>query len=1771
MGGVDSRQLPADSELREKTVRLFTYLHDLTSLRTRNVRNLNTYDEVLWLEAIPRERECFCLAWGVPEGEEAGETWVEIKKPRLKHPPNPPSILDQWLVKEQVADSSREVPELRSEIVHLEIDETGEGKVPVTKTLEEVPEVKRAWERYVEEKWWPWAEQDRPLQAIQRIYTDLFSIYQKQQKLGEAYEAVLGLGLLTWKTANGHEIRRHVITAQTVLTFDAVRGVISVRAAPEGAKLCLELDMLDPDDQPEPAELGMIQEQIAEIEDWLWDGVRIHSILKACAHGLSPRGEYRQTLVPHEEPGSDPVIGFAPAIILRRRTERNLLRVFKDIISQIENGEDIPLGVRRLVSIVDDGGVLPSDEAQSVPPSEPLSMPEETYFPLPVNDEQMEIVRRLSSRQGILVQGPPGTGKSHTIANLIAHLLATGKRVLVTSHTGRALRVLQEKVPDQIGDLCVLLLGDDLQSMQSLEDSVRGITERYNSWNPKAGVDRIALLEDGLDKIRRQGATTLAKLREIREAETFIHPVRFGQYAGTLKSIAVQLKKESASYEWLVDNPKESEVPPLGNAEAAELLALFRSTGPELEEECQKATIELESVPSPHTIIEWVEREEHAQAACAPYEVNSTDERFIALTAAMREQRDSLHQKLNALLDTYDLVTRHRESWVKTAALDILAEKDRSWRDLFKRTEELLAHIDERAKRAEARSVTGLEGQDRTVVRADAQRLLQHLKSGGKLGFGPFRPRVVKETLYLVRQVRVDGYVCDQQQPMTALLEWLEVHNRLDLLRSRWAEVTSPPSGSLTKQVHDYRDLCEPLETALDLHRQLGPLREAVKQIDGLIEPAWHDIKALRELILLLDGVQFKEDLLKARKPLTDLQIELQKAVRKPSLHPAVVNMLDAVRCRSTQGYRDSHETLQRLQDTREKLGRRKELLGIVERSAPRFATSLKNSFPDDAWDDRVAQLEQAWNWARACGWLRSLIDPNAQAQLSSELDGVRERLRRIMGDLAATKAWGYCFANMGEHERQHLVAWTKAMRKIGKGTGKYASHHRKAARENLEECRSAIPAWIMPIYRVAESVTPRPDAFDVVIVDEASQSGPEALFLLYIASQVIVVGDDKQIKPDFTGISRQAAETLRQRHIPDLPLSKHFDLENSLFDHAEIRFGARIRLREHFRCMPEIIQFSNNLCYGSEPLEPLRQYGAARLEPVVTTHVVEGYQKGHSQRIINPPEAEAVAQQIKACIQEPAYKGKSMGVISLLGNNQAKYIERLLLESIGPEALEKRNLVCGDAYAFQGDERDVMFLSLVSAPTEGYRIGTLADQKAERRFNVAASRAKDQLWLFHTATLNDLNPLCLRYRLLEYCLNPHLRPVELEGVNIGELRKLARTVQRTRFNHPPPFDSWFEVDVFFEIIDRGYRVIPQYQLGGYYIDLLVQGIEGRLGVECDGDAWHGPEQYEADVARERKLRRCGLRFWRIRESSFYWDRDAALKDLWETLDSLKIYPTTRSGGASRTGDEDSDSAGSARVATESPTPTVTAPADGDGAEARRPKVQGRQTSLSGFLQEQSRIAFSAADKQPSKRQDEGSTAAENGSLTSPDSSHGETGDAAGSDLLGDIHPYQHWVKRPLRDPRIATIDETLEALLEIIRAEGPMPCHRAYRLFADAAGMKRVGRQIRRFLNRAIAKGVRKGQIEQRNEYGSSDQMNKIVFAAGEEAIVLRTLGRRQLGEVPPSEIGELIRKKLDASDSLSDEDLFRLVLEFYGAKNMTVQILKRLKWIKQTFLGAA
>ncbi|MEY2195403.1 hypothetical protein AB7942_22105 [Neobacillus sp. BF23-41] len=64
--------------------------------------------------------------------------------------------------------------------------------------------------------------------------------------------------------------------------------------------------------------------------------------------------------------------------------------------------------------------------------------------------------------------------------------------------------------------------------------------------------------------------------------------------------------------------------------------------------------------------------------------------------------------------------------------------------------------------------------------------------------------------------------------------------------------------------------------------------------------------------------------------------------------------------------------------------------------------------------------------------------------------------------------------------------------------------------------------------------------------------------------------------------------------------------------------------------------------------------------------------------------------------------------------------------------------------------------------------------------------------------------------------------------------------------------------------------------------------------MECDGDHWHGPYQYDYDMNRQRILERCGWRFWRVRGSEYYYNPEKALDSLWETLKQYQIEPSGR-------------------------------------------------------------------------------------------------------------------------------------------------------------------------------------------------------------------------------------------------------------------------------------
>jgi len=261
-------------------------------------------------------------------------------------------------------------------------------------------------------------------------------------------------------------------------------------------------------------------------------------------------------------------------------------------------------------------------------------------------------------------------------------------------------------------------------------------------------------------------------------------------------------------------------------------------------------------------------------------------------------------------------------------------------------------------------------------------------------------------------------------------------------------------------------------------------------------------------------------------------------------------------------------------------------------------------------------------------------------------------------------------------------MGWLQTIRRIGKGTGKRAPRLQAEARKLMAECRASVPVWIMPLARAVENFDPRKTRVDVVIIDEASQSDVMALVALYMGAQVVVVGDHEQVSPDAVGQKLDEVQHLIDEHLGGIPNANLYDGQMSVYDLAMQAFGGTICLREHFRCVPEIIQFSNYLSYDGR-IRPLRDSSLVQERPPVISYRVPGVADDNG---VNEEEALTVVALIEAAIEQPEYEEKTFGIISMVGDEQARFIERLLRQRISPVEYESRRIVCGKAAQFQGD-----------------------------------------------------------------------------------------------------------------------------------------------------------------------------------------------------------------------------------------------------------------------------------------------------------------------------------------------------------------------------------------------------------------------------------------------------------------------------------------------------
>lgn len=191
------------------------------------------------------------------------------------------------------------------------------------------------------------------------------------------------------------------------------------------------------------------------------------------------------------------------------------------------------------------------------------------------------MLNRLQHDTAVVVQGPPGTGKTHTIANLISALLAIGQRVLVTSQKDQALKVLRDKLPEPVRDLCVLLTDLRRGGTDELERSVRNLSDRTATSDVDQIRRKIERLEDQRNELRGRCTRVTEELRNLREAETYHHhesDVAPG-YQGTLAEIAEVVMAARSHHGWMPAMPEQAPPsPPLSEADALQLRSLLSTT-----------------------------------------------------------------------------------------------------------------------------------------------------------------------------------------------------------------------------------------------------------------------------------------------------------------------------------------------------------------------------------------------------------------------------------------------------------------------------------------------------------------------------------------------------------------------------------------------------------------------------------------------------------------------------------------------------------------------------------------------------------------------------------------------------------------------------------------------------------------------------------------------------------------------------------------------------------------------------------------------------------------------------------------------------------------------------------------------------------------------------------------------------------------------------------------------------------------------------------------
>lgn len=1471
-----------NDKARTRLVQTFRYLKRLNELRNPVPQRLGEYQRVLRIDSWPKH-PCIVIRDGEwtnhPESEHTGQgidPLIRIGRATLTPCPEPPQELRHWLNRNwESAEAEVDVIQRKDTldpITHTVISETFDQVDARVAALENWKPIRRKW-----------AEGEIPAVAARRVFETIYNLYTMMSRDGDRLELILADGMLYLRD---FDIQHPILFQSISLIFDP--SIPEFSFITDIDKIELNSAMLRKISLVETKMITELERELDHEPIEPLGGEQTRQFFRRVMQGLFKDGEIIKATELSVR-SSTPCLWREPVIFVRKRAA-GLSTTLDNVIEDLESEtSEVPVGLGRIMGVetpqTDDahtnGVVDRGDQSGSIQQSTP-----DILFTKPTNSEQIEIAHRIENDKSIIVQGPPGTGKTHTIANLLGHLLSEGKTVLVTAHTTKALRVLREQVDEVLQPLCISVLHRDVKSQGQLEHVAQEIVYRLSRSEPGILRNEAASLRVRRTTLLNTTEELKLKLRAAKNSE--FDAVIFNGKEMRPIQVAKLLKQRADIDSWIPSPIKHNTPCPLNESEILDIYALHCEITLDDERNLAVDQPAISKLITPSDFALQASENKKLSIIAEHHRPELWDENLVnePTVDELRELSDHVHRATETLNED--------EQWLSEVLYSgwMGGSFRETWDDLLSTMRRLRDYAGESLQFVNKHSPKLPEDCDIDDFISTVGQIVDHMRSGKALGritrftkpkwhelgnscrvsrgrkpntVNEFKALQYKATLQRDRHLFVEQWsrtvmdlggpsIESEQRPERSSQQFeKEIISRLEWKVDFWMPLVRR-FRYVGFRWERWLDSCG---SKLGEYGELDQIRDAVsKELIQIIEAQWARMKQVE----LSDKLQ--------------VQREYLNQFAESMIASELIEAQDRWDVTSYQRY---YRILARLGNLFPSYERREMLLRKLNPFASRWVDMIRARIDPHHKSSPPGNHIHAWEWMQWYQMLeeRARISVN---ELQYEYHATMKKIRELSAEIIDRQAWASQRERTSLEQQQMLTGYVQTIGKIGKGLGRRAPKLRRDARRLLAASRSAVPVWIMPLSRVYESFDPRKDKFDVVIIDEASQSDVTALAALYLGRSHVVVGDKEQVTPDAVGQRVEDVDRLIETDLQDIPNCHLYDGQISIYDLAEAAFGGVIALREHFRSVPDIIQFSNQLCYNNS-IEPLREASSASVSPALVSQRVQGYRTDMTNFI----EADEIASLIVACLEDGAYQMNenaewtSFGVISLLGDQQAFLIEQKLHERLSPEIYERHRILCGSAAQFQGDERDIVFLSMVDSPPQDGKLpfrGSGPRNMFKKRFNVAVSRARNQLWVVHSISPDQhLKADDLRRMLIDHARDP-----------LALWRTFAEEAEQT--------ESEFEKQVLERLMNRGFRVKSQWPVGRFRIDLVVIGRERKLAVECDGERWHWSEERRLrDFDRQMLLEQQGWIFARIRGSLFFRDAERAMEPVFLKLKSLGIEP----------------------------------------------------------------------------------------------------------------------------------------------------------------------------------------------------------------------------------------------------------------------------------------